>query len=163
MKFCAGWFESGQLPKRLSLLKRGCRWQASQGPKPTCSWNLPQASEAGNLSRYRLVPSCDNTILVEAFVRFSFLALAVSISFYPFLVLNLWEKGKARPEQDIVSELAITEVLLRPKSLSHKFLSTDPRTGLSGLNKFLGKGASHLVLFCICCQFIFHSISWCSV
>ena len=93
-----------------------------------------------------------------------FLSLVAGRSFYPlFLVLNLWEKGKARPEQDIVSELAITEVLLRPKSLSHKFLSTDPRTGHSGLNKFRGKGASHLALFCICCQFIFHSISWCSV
>ena len=46
----------------------------------------------------------------------------------PSLVLS---RGKEQKQglRSIVSELAITEVLLRPKSLSHKFLSTAPTAG----------------------------------
>ena len=44
----------------------------------------------------------------------------------PSLVLS--RRKQKQGLQSIVSELAITEVLLRPKSLSHKFLSTAPHS-----------------------------------
>ena len=46
------------------------------------------------------------------------------------ILLLFWAEGASKSKlSPIVWELPITEVLLRPRSLSHKFLSTDPTAG----------------------------------
>ena len=69
------------------------------------------------------------TICLRVLFWSKFVTLAYGRLFpNPSLVLS---RGKEQKQglRSIVSELAITEVLLRPKSLSHKFLSTSPTAG----------------------------------